>query len=639
MIRPAFAAALLLAAAASAAPPQGEWRDYAGDKAARRYSPLDQISAANAGTLAIAWRRPATSATLTAQDPGVRTTGYFKSTPLMVGGRLYAQDSAGLIEAFDPGTGATIWLQERFAGDTIKGSGMRGIAYVEVAGKGRLLAVRDHWLYAVDLDGKIVRSFGDNGRVDLKPGMGPRAEGYEWGGSPQVCGGVVALGATMTDVPANKEEPRGYVQAFDVRTGKPAWRFSAIPESAADPAAKTWDNDSWTYTGEGNVWAPMSSDEQLGMLFLPTASPTNDMYGGHRLGDNHYTDSIVAVRCETGRIAWFHQLIHHDLWDLDPNSAPMLVDVKVGGKPVKAVVQLTKRGSVFAYERATGKPIWPIEERPVPQSAVPGERTSPTQPFPSKPAPYEPQEAAGANLIDFTPELHAAALDMVKDYVTGPIFTPPAVEGADGKKGGIQMTSGGAGWPGGSFDPDTGMLFVPSYSRVMWISIKAGDPAQTNLRYNKGRRNLIEGPQGLPLSKPPYGRVTGIDLNNGDTKWVAANADGPRDHPALQGLDVGRLGVPSHDMPLATKSLFFLGLADPVTIQGRTADGKIPLQNWFDDSLRAFDKKTGAVVASIKLPAGATGAIMTYLYKGKQYIVVPVGSLRKPAEFVALALP
>jgi quinoprotein glucose dehydrogenase len=638
MIRAALLAALL-ATAARAAPPPGEWRDYAGDKAALRYSPLDQISAANVGKLAIAWRRAATAAELTAQDAGIRTTGYFKATPLMVGGRLYAQDNAGLIEAFDPGTGKTIWLQERFAGDAIKGSGMRGIAYVEVGGRGRLIAVRDNMLYALDLDGKIIRSFGDNGRVDLKPGMGPRATDYEWGGSPQVCGNIVALGATMTDVPANKEEPAGFVQAFDIRTGKPAWRFSPIPQEASDPATKTWENDSWTYTGEGNVWAPMSSDEQLGMLFLPTASPTNDMYGGHRLGDNHYTDSIVALRCQTGKVAWFHQIVHHDLWDLDPNAAPMLVDLKVGGKPVKAVAQLTKRGSVFAYERATGKPIWPIEERPVPQSSVPGERTSPTQPFPTRPAPYEPQEAGGANLIDFTPELRSAARDIVKDFVTGPIFTPPVVEGADGKKGQIQMTNGGSGWPGGSFDPDTGMLFVPSYSRIMWVTIKPGDPAQTNLRYNKGRRNLIEGPQGLPLSKPPYGRVTGIDLTSGDTKWVAANADGPRDHLALKGLDVGRLGVPSHDMPLATKTLFFLGLADPVTIQGRTADGKIPLQAWFDDSLRAFDKKTGSVVASIKLPAGVTGSMITYMYRGKQYVVVPIGSIRKPAEFVALALP
>lgn len=639
MIRAGLTLALLLASTAAIAQSRdGEWREYAGDKAATRYVPFDQIDRGNVASLKIAWRRPGIAPELAAADPSVRTTGYFKSTPLMIGDRLYAQDSAGLIEAFDPGTGATIWVQEQFAGDTVQGSGMRGIAYVEVAGKGRLLAVRDHWLYAIDLSGRIIRSFGDNGRVDMVPGMGPRATDYSWGGSPQVCGDVVALGATQTDVPGSKEQPPGYVQAFDVRTGKPRWRFNPIP-AKDDPAAKTWENGSADYTGEGNVWAPMSADEALGLMYLPTASPTNDMYGGHRLGDNLYTDSVVAVRCGTGEIAWHQQLIHHDLWDMDPNAAPMLVDVTVAGKRVPAVVQLTKRGSAFVFDRRDGTPVWPIEERPVPAATTPGERTSPTQPFPLKPAPYEPQISGGENLIDFTPALRAAALDMTRDFVTGPIFTPPAVEGTDGKRGSIQMTNGGSGWPGGAFDPETGMLFVPSYSRVMWITIVPGDPASTDLRYIKGRRNLIEGPEGLPLSKPPYGRVTGIDLKSGDIKWVAANADGPRIHPAISTLNLPPLGIPSHDMPLATKSLFFLGLADPVTIQGRTADGKIPLQAWFDDSLRAFDKATGEVVASIKLPAGATGALMSYMYKGKQYIVVPVGSMKKPAEFVALTLP
>ncbi|MDB5688192.1 MAG: quinoprotein glucose dehydrogenase [Sphingomonas bacterium] len=639
MIRPPLGIVVaLVAASAGAAPPIGEWRDYAGDKGAQRYSPLNQITAANVVSLQIAWRRPGLPAELAALDKSARTTGYFKSTPLMVGGRLYAQDAAGLIEAFAPDTGATLWIQERFAGDTIKGSGMRGIAYVEVGGKGRLLAVRDNWLYAVDLEGRIVRSFGDDGRVDLRPGMGPRAQTFEWGGSPQVCGDVVALGATMTDVPANKEEPRGVVQAFDVRTGKARWTFSPIPDGT-DPAAKTWENESWKYSGEGNVWPPMSSDEQLRLFFLPTSSATNDMYGGHRLGDNLYTDSVVAVRCDSGRIAWHQQLVHHDLWDLDLNAAPMLVDIRQGGRQVKAAVQLTKRGSVFAFERATGKPIWPIEERPVPQATTPGERTSPTQPFPSKPAPYEPQTSGPDNVLDFTSELRAAALDITKDYVTGPIFTPPAVENVDGKRGSIQMTNGGSGWPGGSFDPDTGMLFIPSYSRVAWISIIPGEPSKTNLRYQKGRRTLIEGPHGLPLSKPPYGRITGIDLTSGDTRWMTANADGPRDHPAIKHLGLPRLGVPSHDMPLATKTLLFVGQADPVTIQGRTIDGKIPLEAWFDDSLRAYDKATGAVIASIKLPAGVTGSMMTYMYNGKQYVVVPIGSMRKPAEFVALALP
>jgi quinoprotein glucose dehydrogenase len=633
----AIMASLLISTVPAASPAQ-EWHDFAGDKAARRYTPLDQINASNATRMKVAWQRPALAPELAAQDPKLRSTGYFKSTPLMIDGRLYAQNAIGQLEAFDPGTGATIWTQEGFAGDPLNGSGMRGIAYVKVKGAGRLLAVRDKWLYAVDMAGRIVRDFGEGGRVDLSRAMAPRGNSYSWAGAPQVCGGVVALGATMTDFPVNKLEPVGVVQAFDVATGKPRWTFSPVPR-AGDPMTKTWENNSWEYTGETNVWAPMSSDEKLGLLFLPTASPTNDMYGGHRLGNNNYSDSLVALKCGSGTISWHYQFIHHDLWDLDLNSAPMLVDIPVAGKPVKAVVQLTKWGQPFAFERATGKPIWKIEERPVPQATTPGERTSPTQPFPVKPAPYDIQSSTPENLIDFTPELRAEGLAFAKDYVTGPLYTPPPVEGLDGKLGGIQTTSGGSSWAGGAFDPDTGILYVPSITRTIWASIIPGNPAETDFRYKRSRRNPILGPQGLPITKPPYGRVTALDLKDGDTRWIVANADGPRDHPALKGLDVPPLGVFSFGMPLLTKSLLFVALGDQAAYVGRTPDGKIPLGEYFDDSLRAYDKATGAVLASIKLPSGATGGIISYMYRGKQYIVVPTGGLRKPAGWIAVAIP
>jgi quinoprotein glucose dehydrogenase len=363
------------------------------------------------------------------------------------------------------------------------------------------------------------------------------------------------------------------------------------------------------------------------------------MYGGHRLGDNVYSDSLVAVGCETGQVRWYHQLVHHDLWDLDLNSAPMLLDATIAGKPIRTVVQLTKWGQAFVYDRATGAPVWPIEERPVPASDTPGERTAPIQPFPLKPAPYDVQSTDAEGLIDLTPELHAQALAMTQGFVTGPVYTPPPVEREGGSRGGLQSTSGGSSWAGGAFDPDTGMLYVPSYTRVVWASIVPGDPATTDLRYVRRRRALIDGPQGLPLTKPPFGRITAIDLTSGDTRWVVANADGPRDHPALKGTNPPPLGTSSHALPLLTKTLLFTALTDQATTQGRTADGKIPLAAYFDDSLKAYDKRSGALLASIKLPSGATGAPISYMYRGKQYVVVPIGSLRKTGGFVALALP
>jgi len=632
-----LALGLSLASLAQASP--GEWTDYAGDRGAQRYAPFDQINPDTIRDLRIIWRRPAASPELLAEDPQIPVSGYFKSTPLMAEGRLYAQNAAGLIEAFDPATGATIWSQERFAGDAVNGIGMRGIAYLDMDGHGRLIAVRDHWLYAVDAaTGRIIRSFGENGRVDLRPGMGPRASDYRWQGAPQLCNGTVVLGTSMTDAPANKEEPPGYVQAFDAATGRPRWRFSPIPE-AGDPATGTWEDESWRYTGEGNVWAPMSADEQLGLVYLPTSSPTNDMYGGHRPGDNLYTDSVVALRCVTGEMRWHYQIVHHDLWDYDLNAAPMLVDIEVEGRAIKALVQLTKRAQAFVFDRETGRPVWPIEERPVPPAVTAGERASPTQPFPSLPAPYEPQGSLEDNLTDLTPELRAAALRMAADYLTGPIFTPPYAADATGKRGSLQMPTGGSGWPGGAFDPETGMLFVPSLTRPLWATIVPGDPKNTNLRYTRGRRTLMDGPEGLPISRPPYGRITAIDLQTGQHRWMVANADGPRDHPALAGHDAPRLGVPSHDMPLATKSLLFVALADPVTIQGRTVRGRIPLEDYFDNGLRAYDKATGTILWEMNLPAGATGSLMSYMFEGKQYLVVPVGGKAAPAEFIALALP
>jgi quinoprotein glucose dehydrogenase len=484
-----------------------------------------------------------------------------------------------------------------------------------------------------------VKGFGEGGRTELRSALGPRATGFTWRGWPNVCGQVAIVGAALTDAPANKEEPPGVVQAFDIRTGKRLWTFSPIPKAGED-GVETWKNESWSYTGEGNVWAPITSDEKLGLAYLPTSSPTNDNYGGHRLGDNLFTDSLVALNCATGKRAWHFQVVHHDLWDYDPNTAPILANLKVGGKTIKAVVQLTKFGSTFVFDRATGKPVWPIVERPVPPSTTPGEEASPTQPFPTKPPAFERQNVAADDLIDFTPELRAQGQAMAKNYVLGPIFTPAVPRGAPGEPQAVlQVPAGGAGWYGASFDPDTGALYVPTLVRPLLLDILPGDPAQTNLRFTKGPRSLADGPQGLPLIKPPYGSIVAMDMNKGETLWTVANADGPRSHPALKGLDLPPLGLPSHDMPVATKTLLFVVQADPVSLNGRTRDGDLPLEAYFENKLRAYDKATGAVVWEMKLDAGSTASPITYMYGGKQYLVVTIGSRTHAPEFVALSLP
>jgi quinoprotein glucose dehydrogenase len=619
--------------------PGGEWRDYGGDKGFTKYSPLEQINRRNVGNLRIAWRRPAVAAELSAEDPNLRFGNAFRSTPIMVGGVLYATNGIGLVEAFDPGTGKTLWIQERIEGEPLRGGAMRGVAYWQ--GKGaadRILTVRGQHLVALDpKTGKMIRGFGNDGRADLLPGLGPRATGYTWTSSPQVCNDVVIVGVTQSDSPRRKDSlPPGMVQAFDVRTGKLRWVFNPIPRPG-QAGAETWEDDSWSYSGAANVWTLLSSDEELGYAYLPTGAPTNDMYGGHRLGDNLFSNSLICVRCATGERVWHFQLVHHDLWDYDTNVAPILADVPVDGRVRKVVVQLTKQAMAYVFDRATGQPIWPIEERKVPTSSTPGERTAATQPFPTRPAPFDRHGLGLDDLIDFTPELRQEAIAIAKRYVIGPIYTPPSVrgEGPGDTKGTLQMpgATGGAEWGGAGFDPETGMLYVPSITGTFAADLLPGDPKITDLRYTRGDRELVIGPRGLPLTKPPYGRIVAIDLKTGDTRWSVPNGEGPRDHPAIKHLNLPPLGQPTRDMPLLTKTLLFVSQGDPIMI--RTPPGGGTNGN----RIRAYDKQSGAVVSEVQLPAGTTGAIMTYLHSGKQYIVAPIGSTTHAAEFVALALP
>jgi quinoprotein glucose dehydrogenase len=394
------------------------------------------------------------------------------------------------------------------------------------------------------------------------------------------------------------------------------------------------------------VWSLFSADAELGLVYMPISSGTNDMYGGHRIGDNLFTQTLVAVDVETGERVWHYQTVHHGLWDYDLPAAPILMDINVAGQAVPAIAQITKQGFVFTFDRRTGEPVWEIEERPVPQSNVPGEVTSPTQPFPTLPPPFERQGSTVDNLIDFTPELRAQALEIASSYVTGPLFTPPSIAGTNpgDTQGTIQLpgSQGGADVQGASFDPETGYLYIPSITAPFVADLLPGDPDSTNLAYVKGTRRWIGGPQGLPLFKPPYGRITAIDMNTGQHVWRVPNGDGPRNHPAIAHLKPGKLGVPGRPSPLLTRSLLFVG-------EGRTnlnRDSRIPpdmpieiATNSGGPMFRAYDKASGGILWEVELEAGTSGAPISYMHDGKQYVVVAIGDGRYPAELVAFALP
>jgi glucose dehydrogenase len=552
-----------------------------------------------------------------------------------VDGILYASDGIGLAEAFDPETGKTLWLQHVPPEERRVGGGNRGVAYWADSTSGRIFTHRNRFLYALDAKtGAPIPTFGDGGRIDLSLPSGSGR--YLWNGVPLVVRDVVVMGASMPDQDSapRREGIAGDVRAYDVRTGKLRWTFHVIPREG-EFGIETWEDEAWRYTGAANVWSPMSADDELGYVYLPTSSATNDMYGGHRFGANLFSSSIVCVDARTGRRVWHYQTVHHDLFDYDNPAAPILADITVNGRRIKAVVQITKQGFAFVLNRVTGRPVWPVEERAVPASTVPGERAWPTQPFPSKPAAFEQQGLTEDDLIDFTPELRAEALAFVRKYRIGAMFTPPSVVGTGPgeTQGTIQLPGsvGGADWTGAAFDPDGGVLYVPSMTNPFVANLLPGSAEQTNLRYRASTRQLIQGPSGLPLTKPPYGRVTAFDLQKGERLWMVANGDGPRYHPLLKHLNLPPLGHSVRAGVLATKTLLFVSEGDQINVRTPPNGG--------GKKFRAFDKKTGAVIWETELPAGTTGAPMTYLHKGRQYIVVAIGGQNHPAEFVAFAAP
>ena len=606
-----------------------DWEDYNGNRGAQRYSPLDQINASNVHQLEIAWRFPAAIF-----GPSPERTNV--ASPIVVNGTMYATAGATRnVIAMDPGSGQIKWMWrpqegQRFHDAPRPGSG-RAVSYWRDGAQERIFTVTPGY-YLVSLNaatGLPDPEFGQSGWIDLRKGLrlGEGRDDVDIGLNfpPMVVNDVVIVGSAhlVSFRPPSKSNVKGDVRGFDARTGKLLWTFKTIPEPG-EFGSETWENGSEVFTGNAGVWAPMSADPELGLVYLPVEAATGDRYGGDRPGNNLFSNSLVALDIKTGERKWHYQLIHHDIWDWDNPNAPILADLPNGRK---VVVQLPKQSYAYVFDRQSGEPVWPIEERPVPQTDVPGEWTSPTQPFPSKPAPYDRQGVSESDLIDFTPALRAKAVAAIKPFRIGPLYTPPSLANADdGTRGTISLPSatGGTNWEGGAYDPDTGYLYVPSFTEPSMLSL-VNDPKASSVEYICCGRHFVPRVDGLPLIKPPWGRITAIDLNSGDHRWWIANADTPENvanHPALKGLMLERTGAPTRSGLLLTKSLLFAG-------EGR---GGNPL-------FRAHDKQSGEIVATIALPAAQTGQPITYLHEGKQYIVMAVSGRGHAGEYIALALP
>jgi quinoprotein glucose dehydrogenase len=609
------------------------WRHFGGELTANRYSPLSDIHAGNVSELAIAWR-------WSTENYGPMPERRNVSMPIMRYGKLYLGAGATRnIVALDAATGQTLWMWrpregERFANAARKDSG-KGVSFWDGAdGRRRVITVTPGYhLVSLNADtGLPDPDFGAGGWVDLTEGL-RRAPDRELDvgltAPPLVVGDVIVIGSAhrVSFRPPSRANVKGDVRAYDARSGELLWTFRTIP-AAGEAGSETWLEDSASFTGNASVWAPMSADPELGLVYLPVESATGDRYGGDRPGDNLYSSSLVAVDVQTGERRWHFQHTHHDIWDWDTPAAPILADLPDGRK---VVAQLTKQSMVFVFDRATGEPVWPIEERAVPQSDVPGEWTSPTQPFPVKPAPFDRQGVTREDLIDYTPELRAAVDEFLKDVRLGPMYAPPSLADApDGTIGTLSLPSavGGANWEGGAYDPETGLLYVPSMTAATIMQL-VHDPEASDVRYisGPGRPPLV---MGLPLAKPPWGRITAIDLVSGEHRFMIANGNTPRRisaNPALEGVELPRTGKTTRAGLVVTGSLLFAG------------EGYANFGLNGDPVFRAHDKLTGEILAEIELPGTQAGPPSTYRVNGRQFIVMTVADGSSAAELVALALP
>ena len=665
----------------------GEWPSNGADLAFTRYSPLDQINAANFGKLAVAWRFKTDAF---GDHPEYKLEG----TPIMVKGVLYT--TAGTrrsVVALDAKTGELIWSHSLREGKRAEVSARqlsgRGVSYwTDGRGDERIIYVTTGYRL-VELNartGAMIGSFGTEGIIDLKIGAVTGVNDQidlETGeialhATPTVAGDVVIVGSSMKEgatVPTHNNT-KGLVRAFDVRTGKQLWRFNTIP-GPDEPGNETWENNSWAINGNTGVWTHISVDPELGLVYLPVETPSSDFYGGHRPGDNLYAETLVAVDIKTGVRRWHFQLVHHPIWNWDMSSAPILADINVGGRAIKAVAVPTKQGWLYLFDRVTGQPVWPIEERPVPQSDVPGEKTAATQPFPPDSLRYARNVfQVPDDVVDFTPQIRAKALEVLKHYKTVPSpFAPGALADDKGILGAI-VNGTATNWPGGAYDPETHTAFLPTGNTPSVRALAEPPPGFSDIRYLSGvagrpfrmvlgpgdccaaeapqtaeRARLARDPatanasppaggfgglnvDGLPLSKPPYGMLSAIDLDKGAVKWQTPHGDTPdivRNHPALKGLDIPKTGQAqtSGVGVLVTKTLAIMG--DPVA----TTTPEHPR----GAMLRAYDKATGREVGAIWMPAPQSGSPMTYSVDGKQYIVVAVSGGSYSGEYLAFGLP
>jgi len=627
----------------------GEWPTYGGDLGNTRYSALDQINAANFDKLEVAWR-------FKTDNLGPRPEANLESTPLMVKGVLYS--TAGTrrsVVALDAATGELLWVHGENEGKRGEAAPRqlsgRGLAYWTDGREERIIYVTPGY-QMVALDAKTgakVAGFGKAGMVDLKQEddqeIGELSPDIGLHSAPLVAGNTVVVGAAHKPggVPASKTNVKGYVRGYDVRTGKRLWIFHTIPKPG-EFGLNTWEQDSWSYTGNTGAWGQMSIDEELGLAYIGVEMPTGDYFGGHRPGAGLFGESIVAVDLKTGARKWHYQYVHHGIWDMDNPCPPILTDITINGRTVKAVAQPTKQAFLYVLNRETGEPIWPIVEKPVEKGDVPTEWYSPTQPFPTKPPAYDLQGISINDLIDFTPALRAEATKLVARYKLGPMFTPGVVSKFEGPLATLTAATagGGSNWPGGSYDPETHIAYVSSQTTVTAIGLVPGG-TRSDMNYISGqaRNPSADSPsaagagltvQGLPLLKPPYGRLTAIDLNKGEIVWQVAHGDTPdnvRTNPALQGMNIPRTGRPGQAGTLVTKSLLVAGEKGVVTM----ADGRRGAY------LRAYNKATGADAGKVYIPAPQSGSPMTYMLNGKQYIVVAISGQGYNAELVAFALP
>jgi quinoprotein glucose dehydrogenase len=674
LLRCTVASAVLLPTTGSAQfrPKDTEWPSYAADLAGSRYRPLDQINASNFNDLEIAWR-------IKTDNFGDRPEYKLEGTPLMVNGVLYATaGSRRAVIALDPATGELLWIhgehEGKRGGAAPRQLSGRGLAYWSDGKEERILYVTPGFrLICLDAkNGVRIPSFGNSGEVDLKlnddqdilPDLITGEIGIQ--SAPVVAKDTVIIGAAFREgmTPRSMRNNKGYVRGFDVRTGKRLWIFHTIPKKD-EFGYDTWGKDSAEYTGNTGVWTQITVDEQLGLVYLPVESPTSDFYGGHRPGNNLFGETLVCVDLKTGERKWHFQLVHHPLWDMDISSAPILADITVDGKPVKAVAQPTKQGFLYIFDRITGKPIWPIPERSVEVGNVPGEWYAPTQPIPTKPAAYSRNGVSIDDLIDFTPALRDRAKEIASKYHLGPVYTPPTVSTLDGTLGTLTMgtASGGTNWPGGSYDPETHNVYVYACnSCIEPIGLVPAPKEISDLNYIAGTAGkeveILKGPgenagadspkppkkrqgsgyislniDGLPLVKPPYGTITAINLDKGEFVWQIAHGETPdvvRNSEALKGLNIPRTGQETYNIgTLVTKTLVIAGEGQ-VTTTSEHPRGAM---------LRAYDKITGKEVGAVYMPAPQTGSPMTYMVNGKQHIVVAVSGGPYSGEYIAYALP